>query len=97
MKKILPFVALIIFFAGVAFAQDRKELNTANMSRALEAYSNNDVGEMRRYLDAEIAANPKNGYAYSWLALLYSYYEEHGYAISAAEKALHYIPKKDKA
>lgn len=96
MKKILSFFALSILLAGMAFAQDRKELNTANMSRAIEAYSNNDAGEMRRYIEAEIASNPKNGYAYSWLAILYNYYEEYGYAISAAEKAIQYIPKKDK-
>ena len=95
MKRI-SFFLLCILFVETAFSQDRNEMNTANMSRAMEAYSNNDVGEMRRYLEAEIAANPKNGYAYSWLALLYNYYEEHGYAISAAEKALQYIPKKDK-
>ena len=96
MKKILSFFIISILFAGVVFAQDRKEMNTANMSRAIEAYSNNDIVEMRRYLEAEIETNSKNGYAYSWLALIYSYYEEYGYAISAAEKALKYIPKKDK-
>lgn len=95
-KKFLSLVALCFLFAGMVFAQDRKEMNTANMSRAMEAYSNNDVGEMRRYLEAEIQSNPKNGYAYSWLALIYNYYDEYGYAISTAEKALKYIPKKDK-
>lgn len=95
MRKIL-LLALCLLFVGITFSQERKELNTANMSRAIEAYSNNDVGEMRRCLEAEITTNPKNGYAYSLLAFPFNYYEEYGYAISAAEKALQYIPKKDK-
>ena len=59
-KKFLSLVALCFLFVGMVFAQDRKEMNTANMSRAMEAYSNNDVGEMRRYLEAEIQSNQKN-------------------------------------
>lgn len=98
-KRVLTGFHLILFsmlVIGTVSAQDRREMNTANMSRALEAYSNGDAGEMRKYLDAEIKGNPKNGYAYSWLALVYNYYEEHGYAVSYADKALKYIPKKDK-
>lgn len=96
MKKAILLITAFLIVAFCAYAQDRKELNTANMSRAMEAYSNNDVAEMRKYLEAEITANPKNGYAYSWLSGILNYYEEYGHAISAAEKALHYIPKKDK-
>lgn len=85
-----------ILLAGNVSAQDRKELNTSNMSRAIEAYSNGDAAEMRKFLDAEIKSNPKNGYAYSWLALVCCYYDEYGYAVSASDKALQFIPKRDK-
>lgn len=95
-KKFLSLVALCFLFVGMVFAQDRKEMNTANMSRAIEAYSNSDPGEMYKWLREELSNNPDNGYAYSWLALVYVYYDDASNSIVAADKALKLIPKKDK-
>ena len=86
----------MILMALQGISQERKELETANMQRAIEAYSNNDLDEMQKWLNAEINQNPKNGYAFSWLASIFNYQDEYGYAISAAEKALKYIPRRDK-
>lgn len=99
MKKNL-LLLLTLSFALAGFAQDwkeRKEMKTANMERAMEAfYKNNDPSEAMKYFNAEIAANPKNGYAYSWMALIYQRYSEYGKAIEAASKAIQHLPRKDK-
>ena len=70
-------------------------MSTANMSRAMEAYTEGDALEMGRYLKLELANNPKNGYALAWRALVNNYYDEHGAAITDASEALKQLPHKD--
>ena len=97
LKKIFLFVLVALLCGEIALAQDRKELYTANMSRAIDAYQNNNMDDMLKYLEAEVSNNPKNGYAYSWLArVLNGYYNKYGYAVAAADKAIKYLPQKDK-
>ena len=78
-----------------AFAQKDKRPDTYNYNRAMEAIENKDTQEAFDYLGKELNDNPKNGYAYSWLAYLYRNQEEYGHAISSIDKALQYLPKKD--
>lgn len=95
-KKLLSI--LLIALAGIASveAQTRKEMSTANMVRANDALESNDLPEAMKYFKAELSDNPKNGYAYVWMASLYHYYNEYGNALAAADKSLQYISKKDK-
>lgn len=88
---LLLMVAVSVF----SFAQERYGMNSANMSRAMEAYGNGDVVEMATYLQKEIEANPKNGYAHAWMGLAYNMYDEYGSAIRSASEALKFLPKKD--
>ncbi len=97
MRTRIVFFLLSLLFLGSVSAQERKGLNTANMSRAIEAYYNNDYAEAFKYFNAELSDNPKNGYAHLWLAYVYSIYEEYGYGISSSNQALRYLPKKDKS
>ena len=96
MKKNLLLILAIFIFALSGFAQTRKGMETANMSRALEAYQNGNGAEMYKYLNLEIQKNPKNGYAYGFLAYLSYSYQEGGHAIDYANKSLQFVPKKDK-
>ena len=89
------FLALA-FLSSVAVSQDRREMATANMSRALEAYQNSDLDEMLKYLALEEQNNTKNGYAYSWHAHALYYNREYGQALDKSTLALKYLPKKDK-
>ena len=41
----------------------REGMNTANMSRAMEALEKEDIVEMTYWIGKEIDANPENGYA----------------------------------
>ena len=95
-RNLFYVILFVIVFVGNVSAQERKELQTANMSRALEAFYNADYVVMFNNLDAELKNNDKNGYAYALLAWLYDNYDDYVNAISSADKALKYLPKKDK-
>lgn len=95
MKIRLLFILLLTLGLST-FAQDRPELNTPNMLLFFESLNNGDEESMAKYIMQEIDANPKNGYAYSWLAYLYEYYQDGGSALKNADIALKYLPRKDK-
>lgn len=75
---------------------EREGMNTANMSRAMEALEKEDIAEMTYWIGKEIDANPENGYAFAQLAWADVINEEYGNAITHATTALKHLPKKDK-
>ena len=92
MKTKLLIAMLLILQLGMA-AQERP--NTYNYQRGVEAIKNENVTEALDYFNRDIAENPKNGYSYSWIAMLRNHTREYGRALTAADLALKYIPKKD--
>lgn len=95
-KKIIVCFLTLAFMSSAAMSQDRREMATANMSRVLEAYQNNNLEDMLKYLALEEQNNNKNGYAYAWHALALYYSQEYGQALNKSALALKYLPKKDK-
>ena len=92
MKKII--LALVLTCIGVNLhAQDRPE--SYNYKRGLEAIQNEKAEEALEYFTKDLKENPKNGYSYSWIARIHSHDEEYGLALTAVEKAIQYLPKKD--
>lgn len=89
---------MVLLLAVVAntTAQNIKRPDSYNYTRAVEAINNNNTEEALDYLNKEIAENPENGYAFSWIALVRYHQQEYGAAITAADKAVKFIPKKDK-
>ena len=47
------------------------------------------------FFNKDLKENPKNGYSYSWIAMLRGQNEEYGRALTAADLAIKYLPKKD--
>lgn len=92
-KTILTIVCVLLSLA--TYSQSDKRPDSYNYNRAMEAIEKENVQEALEYLGKELKDNPKNGYAYSWAASIYKYRDEYGHAISAADKALQYLPKKD--
>ena len=91
MKKILTLILLT--FVGInTMAQNRRE--SYNYQRGLEAIQDDTLEEALEYLNKEVIENPKNGYAYSWMAMLYDHDEKYGKALTAVELAIKYLPKK---
>lgn len=66
-----------------------------NYQRGVEAIQSENTKEALENLNKEISDNPKNGYAYSWLAMLQCHLEEYGRALTSANNSLKYLPKKD--
>lgn len=79
-------------------AQDKdiKRPDSYNYSRDVEAIQQENYKEALEYLNKEIEENPKNGYAYAWIAAIRENYQEYGRAITDLDLALKYLPKKDK-
>lgn len=91
MKKYLLFV---LTFVGLnLMAQNRNE--SYNYQRGLEAVQNEKTEEALEYFNKDLKENPKNGYSHSWVAWLYLNEEEFGNALTAADLAIKYLPKKD--
>ena len=95
--RIVFFILFIVcLFGNTAIAQDIKRPDSYNYIRGIEALQNEKYEEALDYLNKEINDSPKNGYAFSWLALLYSYQTEYGRSLTASDQAVKFIPKKDK-
>ena len=79
--------------ASLAFSQSGKQ--SYNYQRGVEAMQNDNLQEALDYFNKDIAENPKNGYSFSWVAMLRLQNEEFGKALTAADLAIKYLPKKD--
>lgn len=79
----------------LVFAQGFKRPDSYNYQRGVEAIQNDNPQEALDYLNKDIAENPKNGYSFSWIAMLRLQSEEFGKALTAADLAIKYLPKKD--
>lgn len=51
--------------------------------------------EAIEFFNKDIQENPKNGYSFIWIATIRDYRQEYGMALTAADLALKYLPKKD--
>ena len=97
MKRFLIFAISIMAFIP-SFSQDSKvkRPDSYNYQRGVEAIQKENSEEALEYLNKEIKDNPKNGYAFSWIAMVRCHQEEYGRALTAADLALKNLPKKDK-
>ena len=95
MKRIVSLLLLAVC-ATIVCAKEPQRPNSYNYQRGVEAVNNDNDEEGEKYLEKEIAENPKNGYAYAWLATIEWRKDEAGNAIYSLNKALKYIPKSDK-
>ena len=92
------FALLFIFIFLNSLGQGKKtpaRPDTYNSLRGMEALRNGNNEEALEFLNKEIEENPKNGYAYSWIAMIHGQQEEYGLAITAANLSIKHLPKKD--
>lgn len=95
MKSIM---LIAMFLIGIATlpAKEVKRPDSYNYMRGMEALNEGKTDEATEYFRKEIEANPKNGYAYSWLGSILGSNEEYGAALSSLNKALKLVPSADK-
>jgi len=96
MKKSVFFTILFAFFATFANADDTKFKESYNYLRGMEAYQNDNSAEALDYFNKEVSENPKNGYAFLMIGVLRYAEEEYGKSMTALDKAIKTLPKKDK-
>lgn len=95
MGKVFLLMVLSFVVLTVKADDNVKRPDTYNYNRGLEELNNGNQEEALSFFKKELEANPKNGYAYSWIAMIYGSNDEQGRALSAVESALKYLPKKD--
>lgn len=97
MVKIIIITIVTMLATVDVFAQDNiKRPDSYNYMRGLEAMDAEKYGDAIDYFNKEIQEHPQNGYAYYNISYIRCLYEEYGMALSAAEKAIQNLPKKDK-
>lgn len=95
MKRIVSLLLLAVCATFVC-AKEPQRPTSYNYQRGVEAVNNDQDEEAEKYLNQELADNPKNGYAYAWLAGIELRKDEIGSAISMLNYSIKYIPKADK-
>ena len=86
----------LVLTSEFAYSQNSiKRPDTYNYNRGLEELRNENYDDALIYLNKEVANDPKNGYAYSWIAMIRHTQEEYGRALTSADLALKNLPKKD--
>ena len=95
MQKLLTLTIALLVAIGMSADNKLKRPESYNYNRAMEALGQHNQAEALEYLNKELADNPKNGYAQVWLAFIHYGNEEYEQALTAANTALKYIPKKD--
>lgn len=84
-----------MFSTMMSHAQNVKRPETYNYLRGHEAMQEQKLEEALEYFNKDVKENPKNGYSYVWIATLRTRTEEYGRALTAADLAIKYLPKKD--
>lgn len=93
MKTKILFAFLL--FTGLNSCAQSSRPESYNFKRGLEAYQSENTEEALEFFDKDVKENPRHGYSYSWIAMLRSYQKEYGRALTAADMAIKYLPKKD--
>lgn len=95
--RIIKFYAVMLLLSCVdcLVAQNVKRPESYNYQRGLEAMQEEKNEEAIDFFNKDLQDNPKNGYSLSWIAHLRLLQEDFGQALTAADHALKYLPKKD--
>ena len=94
MRQIIITVMLLLGLCQVE-AQNIKRPESYNYQRGREAMQEQKYDEAIEYFNKDLKENPKNGYSFIWIASLRDYRQEFGQALTAADLALKFLPKKD--
>lgn len=96
--KLKVLLSLLLFFVSLPLlAKTENKYNESySYTRGVEEFSGENYELALSWFERELSEHPDNGYAYSYIAAMRYNNDEYGAALSAVDKALKYIPKKDK-
>lgn len=95
MKRTILILATVVC-CSYGFSKKPQYPDSYNYQRGCELIENDELDEGIESLWKEISQNPKNGYAFAWLASAYRQKDENGTAIACAKDALKNFPKSEK-
>ena len=95
MKRILFSVCALLCVITLFAQKQPQRPSSYNYQRGVEALVDGDITTGLDYLNKELEDNPKNGYAYAWIAAGRASNKEYGMALTAVNKAIQFVPKKD--
>ena len=97
MKKVFFLLVAMTGLTSTVMAQDGiKRPDSYYYQSGVDAYDKKDYSKSLDFFDKELQNNPKNGYAHLLEAYIHEGNEQYGNAMSSVNKAIKYIPKKDK-
>lgn len=95
MRKLITLFCLFCCILA-SNAEDIKRPDSYNYTRGVEAMHQGNYPEALEYLNKELENDPQNGYAVVYIAAVYNNIKDYGKALTAVDKAVNLIPKKDK-
>lgn len=95
LKNLLTLL-LVALCINMAWAKQKNNENSYNITRGMEELGIGNYADANSWFEKELAENPKNGYAHLYIGALRGVLQDYGLALSSLDKALQYIPKKDK-
>ena len=96
MKTRIITTIIAVLLGLQVYAQNVKRPDTYYYNRGLECLREGKESDAYDYFLNETKDNPKNGYAYVWLAYILYENELYGDGLSMLDKALKNLPSKDK-
>lgn len=96
MRKIIIIILSCLLSLNASAQRPDWPGQTYNVQRAMEHIDKGDYASAKESLLAEINENDKNGYAYLLLTLISSNDGQYGEALNSVDKAIRYLPKRDK-
>lgn len=95
-KKLLLLFLINAIVLSISAKDEPKQPESYNYQRGVELYKAEKYSEAKKWFEKEISASPVNGYAYYYLSVIYSDDGEQGTALTAIDRSIKYLPKKDK-
>ena len=94
-RLIIMLVAMAVATGGFAQKEKAKKYETYNYLRGMESLEEDDYSTALSFFQKDVEQNPKSGHAHLMIALSQAALGEQGEAMSAVEKAIGLLPKKD--
>lgn len=96
MKRIVLIMIVALITTVSVSAQLKKRYDTENYRRGVELVEEGKLDDGVKLLEAELEEHPKNPYAHFYMATVYMDKKQYDYAMTAIDKALKYMPKRNK-
>ena len=95
-KFLLLICAFMLATMPLAMVAQSNQDATYLFSRGMEEYNAGNYASALEWFDKTTQKDPSNGYAYMYSAILRDADDQHGVALTAINKAINVISKKDK-